>query len=159
MKNFRGIAGYLGILSLALVQGCGGGYHSPSSSMTPATITINVNPTSITLGQSTTLIWSASSGTTCTASGAWSGAQAVTGSVTETPTAAGTEMFTLSCSSGTYSSSSNSATLSVAASSAYSLTNLVADTAGGTAANVDPESGQSLGRCHRDRDRPIVGSE
>ncbi len=138
MKTFRTIAGSIGLFSLALLQSCSGGYHSPSSSMPPATISISVNPASITLGQSTTLTWSASGGTTCTASGAWSGAQPVTGSMTETPTAAGTETFTLSCSSGAYSSSNNSATLTVTAPSAYSLTSLVADSGGGTAPNVDP---------------------
>jgi uncharacterized protein (TIGR03118 family) len=138
MKNFRDIAGGLGILCLALLQSCGGGsYHAPGMTPTPSAVTITVNPTSIVLGQSSTLTWTATAGTACTASGAWSGAQAVTGSVTETPTAVGTETFTLTCSGGIYSSSVGSATLTVTSPTAYSLTALVADAAGGTATNVD----------------------
>lgn len=133
--------GLTGIICLLLLQSCGGsGYRSPGASMmmTGAMITISVNPTSVTLGQSTTLTWSAPMGTACTASGAWSGSQANTGTVTQTPTAAGTETFTLTCNGGMYSSNSASATLTVTGASPYTLTNLVADVAGGTATNVDP---------------------
>ena len=111
--------GLTGIICLVLLQSCGGsGYHSPGASMmmTAAMITISVNPTSVTLGQSTTLTWSAPTGTACTASGAWSGSQANMGTVTQTPTTAGTETFTLTCNGGMYSSNSASATLTVAGS-------------------------------------------
>jgi uncharacterized protein (TIGR03118 family) len=104
----------------------------------PSTASISVKPTTITLGQSAVVTWTASTGTTCTASGAWSGTLAATGSKTVTPTAAGTDTFTLSCTGGAYGAGSmGSATLTVSAPPAFSLTKLVADTAGGTAANVD----------------------
>jgi uncharacterized protein (TIGR03118 family) len=83
-------------------------------------------------------MWSATSGTTCTASGAWSGAQSNSGTMTETPTVAGTETFTLTCNGGIYSSSSASATLTVTAASTATVTELVSDLAGGTAAHLDP---------------------
>ncbi|HEX3912645.1 MAG TPA: TIGR03118 family protein [Steroidobacteraceae bacterium] len=54
-----------------------------------------------------------------------------------TPTSAGTEIFTLNCSGGIYSSSSASATLTVTAASTATVTELVADVAGGTAMHVD----------------------
>jgi uncharacterized protein (TIGR03118 family) len=133
--------GLTGIVCLILLQSCGGsGYHAPGAStmMTAAMITISVNPTSVTLGQSTTLAWSAPTGTACTASGAWSGSQADMGTATQTPTTAGTQTFTLTCNGGIYSSNSASATLTVTAASPYTLTNLVADVAGGSATNVDP---------------------
>ncbi len=104
----------------------------------PSTASISVKPTTITLGQSAVVTWTASTGTTCTASGAWSGTLAATGSKTVTPTAAGTDTFTLSCTGGAYGAGSmGSATLTVSAPPAFSLTKLVADTAGGTAASVD----------------------
>ncbi len=103
-----------------------------------SSVSVSVKPTTITLGQSADVSWTASAGTTCTASGAWSGTLAATGSKTVTPTAAGTETFTLSCTGGPYSGgSTGSATLTVDAPPAYSLTKLVSDTAGGTAAGVD----------------------
>jgi uncharacterized protein (TIGR03118 family) len=106
--------------------------------MPGATVSVTVKPTTITLGQSTVVTWSSNSGTSCTASGAWSGSLAATGTKTVTPTAAGTETFTLSCAGGGYGSGGmGSATLTVTAATAFSLTKLVADTAGGTALNTD----------------------
>ncbi len=61
-------------------------------------ITISVNPTSITLGQSATLTWSSSNATSCTASNAWSGAQATSGTLAVTPAATGSQTYTLTCS-------------------------------------------------------------
>jgi len=100
-------------------------------------VSVTVKPTTITLGQSTVVTWTSNTGTSCTASGAWSGSFAATGTQTVTPTAAGSETFTLNCTGGAYSSAMGSATLTVSAATAFSLTNLVADTAGGTAANLD----------------------
>jgi uncharacterized protein (TIGR03118 family) len=131
MNDFRATAARgMGILGLIILQSCGG-YHSSSGS-TLAAISITVSPTAITLGQSTTLTWTATAGTSCTASGAWSGSQATSGTMSETPTTTGTETFTLSCSGSIYSSNSASATLTVNG-TAYSLTNLVANVVDGTA--------------------------
>jgi uncharacterized protein (TIGR03118 family) len=105
--------------------------------MPGALVTLSVSPTTIGLGQDAKLTWSSSAGTSCSASGAWSGSQAASGTKTVTPTAAGTETFTLSCTGGAYTSGTASATLVVNAASAYSLTNLVADTAGGMATRID----------------------
>jgi len=132
----RARAGWTGLLVLGATLaalGCGGGGYGGGSSMPPPpAITITVNPTTITLGQSTTLTWTASTGSTCTASGGWTGSQDVTGSATETPTAAGTVTYTLMCTgAGAYGgSSTQSATLTVNAPTSYSSTALVGDTAG-----------------------------
>lgn len=83
------------------------------------------------------MTWSSNSGTSCTASGGWSGSLAASGTQTVTPTAAGTDTFSLSCTGGAYGAGSGSATLAVVAATAFSLSKLVADTAGGTAANLD----------------------
>ncbi|MEP6546667.1 MAG: TIGR03118 family protein [Gammaproteobacteria bacterium] len=130
-------SGVTGILCGLILASCGGGNGGGSSGPPGATVSVSVNPTTITLGQSAVVTWSSSSGTSCTASGGWSGALAATGTQTVTPTAAGTDTFTLTCTGGAYSSNKGSATLTVNASTAFSLTNLVSDAAGGTATNVD----------------------
>jgi uncharacterized protein (TIGR03118 family) len=129
-----------GILCLLILASCGGGgYGGGSGGMTMpgASVSVSVNPTAITLGQSTVVTWSSNTGTNCTASGGWSGSLAATGTKTVTPTAAGTDTFTLNCTGGSYGGGKGSATLTVTAAIAFSLTKLVADTAGGTAGNTD----------------------
>jgi uncharacterized protein (TIGR03118 family) len=139
MKNSHAaLSGLMGILCAGFLQSCGGGYHAGSASMTPTSISINLNPTTVIAGRSTTLMWSATANTTCMASGAWSGSQPDSGSMTITPTSAGTEVFTLTCNGGIYSSSSASATLTVTAASTATVSELVSDLAGGTATHVDP---------------------
>ena len=106
--------------------------------MPSATVSVVAKPTTITLGQSAVITWTSNTGTNCTASGAWTGNLAATGSQTVTPTAAGTETFTLNCTGGGYGGGGmGSATLTVSAATGFSLTRLVADTAGGTAGNTD----------------------
>jgi uncharacterized protein (TIGR03118 family) len=107
-----------------IVAACGG---DGGSNMQAATATITVQPAIITLGQSATLTWS-TNGTGCTASGAWSGAQAASGTLVVTPSAVGTQTYTLVCAGGVYSeSSSQSATLTVNAPTAFSMSSLVSD--------------------------------
>ena len=78
------------------------------------TVSIAINPGSITLGQGAALTWSSSNATACTASGAWSGTQALSNSagLSETPTAIGTATYTLTC-TGTGGSANASTTLTV----------------------------------------------
>lgn len=118
---------YLGLA--AVMTACGGGYGGGSSAP-PATVTFSVKPTTITLGQSATLTWS-TNGTACTASGAWSGSKAASGTLMVTPTAVGTDTYDLVCSGGSYGGSSNySAVLTVnaaASASAFSMTTLMSD--------------------------------
>jgi uncharacterized protein (TIGR03118 family) len=122
----------------ALLGACGGGsgmgYMAP---MTPpatmaappaASTNIGVAPTTVMVGQSATITWSSNSGTTCMATGDWSGSKSATGTTTITPTAAGTFKYMISCSGGAYSvSTTQTATLTVSAATAFSQTNLVSD--------------------------------
>jgi len=116
-------------------------------------LAITVKPNTITLGQSATLSWSSNSVTACVASGAWSGPQPPQGTSTVTPTSSGTFAYVLGCSTS-LGSLADSTVLTVkpaaaASASARSLmperrsarllrTNLVADVAGTTALNTDP---------------------
>ena len=84
------------------------------ASLPPGAPTITVSPTVVAIGSSATLTWSAANVTACTASGNWSGAKASSGMLTLTPTTAGTDTYTLSCSNA-HGSAQHSATLTVAA--------------------------------------------
>jgi len=111
-----------------LLAACGGGGSGGGGDTTPPpSLTISVAPTSIVLGQSATVTWS--SNTTCTASDAWTGAQAASGSLVVTPTATGSYNYTLTCSGTGYKGNTvKTATLTVTAPTAYSTTFLVGDT-------------------------------
>lgn len=65
-------------------------------------VKLTASSTSISLGQPTTLRWSAPDATNCTAtadpvSASWSGSQAAGGSLVVTPAAVGTQTYTLTC--------------------------------------------------------------
>jgi hypothetical protein len=78
--------------------------------VTTATVTLTATPASITAGQSSTLTWSSTNATSCSASGGWSGAQAVGGSLMVSPAANST--YTLTC-AGNGGSASASASITV----------------------------------------------
>lgn len=145
MKTFAPIAAkwsrqlLLSALAVAIAA-CGKDYNgSTNSGNTPApTASLTVAPTTITLGQSATLTWTATAGTDCTASNGWTGAQQTTGTVDVTPTATGTATYTLSCSgAGLLGTATQTTTLTVQAASAYLATTLDEDFAGGTARKQD----------------------
>jgi hypothetical protein len=80
--------------------GTGGSGNGTASLMVAApvpTVTIGASPTSIALGQSSTLTWSSTNATSCTASNAWTGSEALSGTLSETPTAAGSLSYVLTC--------------------------------------------------------------
>jgi uncharacterized protein (TIGR03118 family) len=142
------------VLMLLLLAACGGDGGSSGSSMSgsgggayggggaaAAAITISLSNANIQAGQSSTLTWSVTNATACTASGAWSGSQPLTGSKSLSPTAAGTYTYTLMC-TGSGASATESTTLTVGAAAAatgpYTSTSLVANVAGTAALTVDP---------------------
>jgi hypothetical protein len=75
--------------------------------------TLTLGATSIALGASTTLSWSAIDATSCTASGSWTGTEAPSGSITVTPTAAPSATYTLTCSNTFGTSAASSVVLTV----------------------------------------------
>jgi uncharacterized protein (TIGR03118 family) len=135
----RSVAAVLLISGVTACGGYGGGGMS-----TPAmpTVTLAVNPMTITVGQSATLTWSTMNASTCTASGAWTGSEGTSGTKAVAPAAAGNTTYTLTCTApaGSYGAggtSSSSATLTVNPASAFAARNLVSDTAGGGGASTD----------------------
>jgi hypothetical protein len=83
----------------------------------PAPPTLSLASTSVALGTSTTLTWSSINTSGCTASGGWTGAQALSGSASVTPTATGATTYTLACANA-IATAQSSVTLSVTAAAA-----------------------------------------
>src|ERR1035437_6975966 len=84
------------------------------SSPTPSpTATISASPTSTTSGQSSTITWSSTNDTSCTASGGWTGARATSGTQSVAPTTNTT--YSISCTGAGGTSSVQSTTVSVSA--------------------------------------------
>jgi hypothetical protein len=81
----------------------------------PAAPVLTLGSSSIAVGSSTTLTWTSANNQGCTASGSWTGAMAPTGSQTVTPTAVGTDTYTLLCSNLAGASPAASIMLSVTA--------------------------------------------
>jgi hypothetical protein len=125
-------------LAVAVLVGCGGGGYGGDGGAPPAaSVTITVDPTTITLGESATITWS-TNGTTCTADGAWSGAKASSGSETVTPAMAGTFTYLLTCTGGAYGQSQQySATLTVNPVTGFISTPLVSGLVGSAALSTD----------------------
>ena len=81
----------------------------------PAVPTLTLGLPAVAVASSTTLAWSSTSATSCTAAGAWSGALATSGSETITPTAVGPQTYTLTCSNLGGPSTAASVTLTATA--------------------------------------------
>jgi beta-glucanase (GH16 family) len=84
-------------------------YTAPSA----PTLSISASPTSITSGQSSTITWSSTNATSCTASNGWTGTKAVSSSQVVTPTV--TTTYTLTCTSAGGSTATQSTTVTVTA--------------------------------------------
>jgi outer membrane protein assembly factor BamB len=82
------------------------------NSVSQATLTLAAHPASVAVGASFTLGWDSANVTTCTASGAWSGSRATSGSQVFTASAPGTATYTLAC-NGTNGNISRSATVTI----------------------------------------------
>jgi len=131
----------LGLLSVPVIcvvlVACGGGGYGGGGMAVPPTINLAAQPSTITVGQSATITWSTGNATSCNASGAWSGSEPTAGNMLVTPTAAGSDTYTLTCtgmssSYGGGTSSTKSVTVTVNAATAFVAKNLIADTASGT---------------------------
>lgn len=71
---------------------------SGASSSNTISVALAAAPTSVPVGQSTTLTWTAADATSCTASGDWTGSKVPTGSETVTASRVGVNTYILNCS-------------------------------------------------------------
>jgi hypothetical protein len=89
-------------------------YGNPPASL--PTLSITASPTNLTVGESSTLTWSSTNATSCTATGAWTGTKATSGSAsTGTITAAGSNSYSLTCSSSAGSATANAVITAIVA--------------------------------------------
>jgi uncharacterized protein (TIGR03118 family) len=127
----------LAALCTVALAACGGGSSDgPATAAAPA-VTLSVSQSAITAGQSLFVTWN-SSGSSCTAGGAWSSTATLASSGTAEvfPTGSGAQNITVTCSSGGASNVSL-APITIGAASAFTQTLLVADQTGGTARVTD----------------------
>ncbi|KAA3626088.1 MAG: fibronectin type III domain-containing protein [Proteobacteria bacterium] len=99
-----------------------GGSNSSSRTVTVAaapTVTLSANPTSVQSGGSSTLTWSSSNATSCSASGAWSGGKGTSGNET-IGSLTSDSTFTLVC-TGTGGSTTRSTTVTIVVNSSRSV--------------------------------------
>ena len=93
----------LGLAAITALAACGEGdplNFSGSGAATETvkpTVNMQLTPSTVAMGQSATLTWSASEAQSCTASGGWSGVQPTTGRWSTAPLSANTS-YTLTCS-------------------------------------------------------------
>ncbi len=133
----RGIFSFAKAIALAaafVLAGCGGGGGSGTSAAAPAAstppaapavaplpvvqIALSANPVAV--NQTSTLTWSSTDATSCTASGAWSGTQALAGSLAVSKAAAGSYTYGISC-TGTGGTATASTMLAVVAAPAIQI--------------------------------------
>jgi len=102
------------ILTSIFITSCGGGGGGGGESAPPAppptpnpTTSISADPTSVYIGNSTTLTWSSTDSTSCTASGDWEGSKSSSGNEDVQITKEGLSTFTITCTNSSGSSSSS----------------------------------------------------
>jgi hypothetical protein len=83
------------------------------TSVVPAAPTLTITTTSINLGSSATISWSSATAASCTASGSWSGPLPSSGSQIVTPSAGGTDTYSLTCANAIGASPVSAVTLAV----------------------------------------------
>jgi Subtilase family len=103
-------------------QGTGAGFVQVGAALAAIPVgapSLSLSATQVIAGSTATLTWASYATTGCTASGAWSGAQAASGTLSITPTAAGTQTYSLTCSGASGSGSPASVTLTVEAAAGH----------------------------------------
>ena len=126
MKNILLLA-----TSLFIITSCGGGGGGGSSpaptpsapANPPISITFSSSLTSPVIGDETTLTWSTSNATSCSATGSWSGDKGTSGSETLKLTISGNITFGLSCTSSSLSGSKSLTIAVTPALNAYAYIN------------------------------------
>lgn len=111
-------------------------FYGAAPAVPAPTISLSAEPSSLSAGSSSTLTWNSTNASSCTASGAWSGSEPTSGSVS-TGALNATSTYSLSC-TGSGGTATASATVTVAASSTknsiYWGAWIDGDTYGGSAA-------------------------
>jgi thermitase len=102
IKMVVSVKNSLGTITQSALTGVVGGSSTP-----PPTVSLSASPAAITAGQSSTLTWSSTNATACTAAGAWGGTQPTSGTAVVSPTANATYTLTCTGASGSASASAS----------------------------------------------------
>lgn len=107
-------------LVVSAIAGCGGGGSgaaAPSNPVAPVTpvptVLLSIDAPKVAVGQSAKLTWSSTNATSCTATGAWAGTQATSGTSAQVSNTPGPLTYTLTC-TGAGGSANQSVSLAVA---------------------------------------------
>jgi Subtilase family len=103
-------------------QGAGAGFVQVGAALAAIPIgapSLSLSPTEVTTGSTATLTWASYGTSSCMATGSWSGTQATSGTMTLTPTAAGSLTYSLACTGTSGTSSTSSVTLTVQSAAAH----------------------------------------
>jgi len=103
-------------------QGAGAGLLQVNAALAAIPLgapALSVTPLQITVGSAATLTWASYGTSSCTASGAWSGAQATAGSTAVTPTAVGSASYSLLCTGPNGASPVSTVTVTVEAAAGH----------------------------------------
>src|SRR5580765_8898054 len=103
-------------------------YTVAAATNPPPTVSLTANPTSVLSGAASTLSWSSTNATSCSASGGWSGTKATSGSQSTGPLSTSSS-YTLTC-TGAGGSASASASVAVTTSAGPGINLVRWDTAG-----------------------------
>jgi hypothetical protein len=85
------------------------------ASVPPGAPMLSLSSSSVTVGVASTLTWSSTNASSCTATGTWSGPQSTSGTLKITPTAVGSYPYSLTCTNSVGPSTAATVTLNVAA--------------------------------------------
>ena len=97
---------------LASCGGGGGGGAAPVAPVVPsATVTVTSGSSSVEVNSKIVITWSSTLASSCSASGAWSGTKAISGTEEVTISQAGSNSFSLSCSGSEINSGAASLTI------------------------------------------------
>ena len=107
----RSLTPIIAIGASLVLAGCGGS-HSGSTPVAAPTASISASPATVSNGGTSTLSWSSSNATACTASGAWTGTLGASGSQSEGPLTAGTT-YSLTCAGAGGTSSTVTVTVNI----------------------------------------------
>lgn len=128
-----------------------------SSSSGVPTVTLAASPMTVLSGATSTLTWSSTNATSCTANGSWSGSKAVSGTQLTAALTSSTNAFTLQCVSSSGSTAQATVNVAVTSSATSPPATSATGSSGGGAIDTSLVAGL-LGICYFSRRRRNLGT-
>ena len=134
----------------SVLPGSNNAYPGGGGGTAPPTVAFSASPISITAGKTSTVTWSSTNATSCTAGGGWTGTKASNGTLAVSPTS--TTTYTLTCVGAKGASSAASTTVAVSAAPAP------VSGACGSANGTQASSAPSANLCSKGTSSSVAGS-